>query len=115
MVCVGHGERETARKWKEENSFPYSVLLDPGLELYRDLGMKRSAMIGQAFNFWSFAEDYLAGRQIPTIIEGENMDVMGGDFITDSSGKLVLSHKMEDGHVRDRPSLKQALATLDAC
>lgn len=112
---VGNGKRETAMKWKDENNFPYPVVLDSDLDLYRELGMKRSAMIWQAPNFWGFAEDYLAGRQVPTIIEGEGIHVMGGDFITDSTGKLVFSYKMTDGHIKDRPALNQILATLDAC
>lgn len=115
MVVVGNGKRETAGKWKESNKFPYPIVLDPDLDFYRELGMKRSAMIWQACNFWGFAEDYLAGRQMPSVIDGEGMHVMGGDFIADSSGKLVYTHRMTDGAVKDRPALDQIFATLDTC
>ena len=82
---MGNGTRESAKEWKETNGFPYQIVLDPSLNFYRELGVNRSAMIWQASNFWGFAEDFLAGKAVPFIIEGENIHVMGGDFITDSS------------------------------
>ena len=107
MVVVGNGKQETAMKWSKANQFPYQVILDYSLNLYRELGVKRSAMIWQASNFWGFAEDFLAGKQTPAI------HVMGGDFITDSSGKLVFAYGMENGVPKDRPTLDKILATLD--
>lgn len=114
MVVVGNGKQETANTWRERNNFPYQIVLDPLLNFYRELGVKRSAMIWQASNFWGFAEDFLAGKPTPFIIEGEGIHVMGGDFITDSSGNLVFAYKMTDGIPKDRPALNKILATLDA-
>jgi hypothetical protein len=113
VVVVGNGKRETAGTWSETNKFPFPVVLDPHLNLYRELGMKRSAMIWQVSNFWCFAEDHLAGRPTPTIIEGEEIHIMGGDFITNSTGELVFSYKMTDGIPKDRPALEKVLASLD--
>ena len=48
MVVVGNGKQETDMKWREVNKFPYQILLDSPLNLYRELGVKRSAMIWQA-------------------------------------------------------------------
>lgn len=115
MVVVGNGKQETARKWKETNKFPYQVVLDSPLNFYRELGVKRSAMIWQASNFWGFAEDHLAGKPTPFIIEGEGIHVMGGDFITNSTGKLVFAYRMTAGIPKDRPVLDKTLAALDAC
>ena len=111
---MGNGGLETAGEWKKQYGFPYELLLDPELRLYRELGIKRTAMIWQASNFWSFAEDFLAGRQTPTIIPGEGIHVMGGDYIADSSGKVVFAYKMTDGIPKDRPSLDKVMAVLDA-
>ena len=113
MVVVGNGKQETAMKWSKTNQFPYQVILDYSLMFYRKLGMKKSAMIWQASNFWGFAEDFLAGKQMPSIIEGEGIHVMGGDFIADSSGKLVFAHGMKIGIPKDRPTLDMIFATLD--
>lgn len=112
---MGNGKRETAEKWIENNKFPYQLLLDSPLNFYREVGVRRTAKIWQASNFWGFAEDFLAGKPVPFIIEGEGIHVMGGDFVTDSSGKLVFAHCMEDGNPKDRPSLNQIFATLDEC
>lgn len=115
MVVVGNGKQETAGKWRETNKFSYPIVLDPHLNFYRELGVKRSAMIWQASNFWGFAEDFLAGSPTPFIIEGEGIHVMGGDFVTDSSGKVVFAYRMTDGIPKDRPALNEILTTLDAC
>ena len=115
MVVVGNGKQETAMKWRETNKFPYQILLDSPLNLYRELGVKRSAMIWQPSNFYGFAEDFLAGKPTPIIIEGEGIHVMGGDFIVNSSGKLVFAYRMKDGIPKDRPLLEKTLNALDAC
>ena len=114
VVVVGNGKLETAKKWRETNKFPYRILLDSPLNFYRELGVKRSAMIWQASNFWGFAEDFLAGKPTTFIIEGEGVHVMGGDFITDSSGELIFAYRMADGIPKDRPSLNEVLSILSS-
>ena len=114
VVVVGNGKLETAKEWRETNKFPFRILLDSPLNFYRELGVKRTAMIWQASNFWGFAEDFLAGKPMPFIIEGEGIHVMGGDFITDSSGKLIFAYRMTDGIPKDRPALKNVLSTLSS-
>ena len=111
-MVVGNGGLKTAEEWKKRNGFPYQVVLDPELNLYRELGMKRTALIWQALNFCNFAEDFLAGKQMPIAIPGEGIHVMGGDYVTDSSGKVVFAHYMTEAIPRDRPSLDKILAVM---
>ena len=61
-----------------------------------------------------FAEDFLAGKPTPIIIEGEGIHVMGGDFIVNSSGKLVFAYRMKDGIPKDRPLLEKTLNALES-
>ncbi len=106
--------QEKATKWMDANKFPFPVLADPQLEFYRSLGLRRSAK--RTFRLETFAK-YAAcvAANVPFSpsmpYAGDDLYFMAGDFIADSSGKLIYAYNAQDAH--DRPSVEEILGSLD--
>lgn len=45
MVVIGMGATETARRFKEQQKLPFTVLVDKKRESYRMLGLKRGSLM----------------------------------------------------------------------
>ena len=112
MVIVGFGPEANAKDWKERNEFPCQMVADVEAKIYRELGLKRkvAGVWGVPLLIY-FAEKQAAGNLSFAHYAGDDSVLLGGDFITDSSGKLVWAHIMED--VTDRPSVDTIVAALD--
>ncbi len=112
---VGIGTQSNAKEWKEANKdqFPYPLILDEEVAFYRKLGIRRSVT-----GVWTipvlidFAEKHLAGTLTLEHFEGDDVHVLAGDFISDSSGKMILAYCSASSD--DRPSVKTIIAALDA-
>ena len=89
--------------------------MDPQLELFRELGLRRSVkktfkleiMAKYATNI---AANIPIGPSRP--YPGDDLYFMAGDFIADSSGKLVYAYNAQ--HAHDRPCIEDILSSLDA-
>lgn len=115
VVLVGIGKLSNAREWKEANRvrFPYPLVLDPETKLYRELGQKRSvAGVWMMSALVDFAEQEVAGTLVLEHFEGDDVNLLAGDFISDPSGTLILAHV--GTAYNDRPSIEAILAALDA-
>ena len=113
MVLVSFGKLSNVREWWEANSvkFPFQMVLDPEMKLYRELGLKRSvAKVWSVSILVDFAEREMAGTAPLPHFEGDDVHLLGGEFISDSSGKLVVTFS---GAGYTRPSTDEILATLD--
>ncbi len=115
VVMVGFGVESNAKEWMKANSskFPFPFVLDPEFKLYRELGIKRSvAGVWTVPILVGFAENLLAGTLNVDHFEGDDVHVLAGNYITDSSGKLVLAYSGETSE--DRPSIQDILTALDS-
>lgn len=93
VVMVGFGPN--GKEWMEANKvdFPFPLFLDPETKLYRDLGLKRSvAKVWTLPILVDFAERIIAGTLNVHHPDGDDVHMLGGDYITDSSGNLVLAY-----------------------
>lgn len=101
-----------AKEWLEMHQLPYPLLVDPELKLFKELGLKRSVKkVWGIKTMVSYAEERLAGVVASRAYEGDDVHLMAGDYISDSTGKLVFSYNGTDS--QDRPSTKQLLSALD--
>lgn len=110
-MAVARGTREAGLKWLEERKFPFPLLLDQGRALYRQLGLRR--YLPESFNlplFWKYAENQVVNGDDRLAVPGEDLTVMGGDFIVDSSGKLIFAHCSR--HQYDRSKVEDILQCL---
>lgn len=113
IVVVARGTEVSAKRWLESNDFPCSMVLDFEMKMYRELGLKRSvAGVWNISALVAYAEEKVAGKLDTTRYEGDDIHIMGGDFVTDSSGTLRMAYCSSDS--QDRPSVDAILAALDA-
>ena len=114
VAIVAFATPETAKEWMDANQFPYPMVADPKLEFYRALGLRRS-MKGTfkmellvKYAAYVVANIPIGSRPYP----GDDLYFMAGDFIADSSGKLVYAYNAQ--HAHDRPSIEEILSCLDS-
>ena len=82
------------------------LYLDPEQRLYHQLGLgRRCTVLGTPF-ISSYARMRLLGVKIPPVYPGDDILLMGGDFILDQSGKLIYSYKTQEN---ERPTVGELL------
>ena len=87
------------------------MLLDEERALYKAFGLRKSVL-----SVWSiesmayYAEQKCAGRTLYPMEEGDDPHQLGGDFVINKDGKMVLLHKST--HPTDRPSVNTLLDSL---
>ena len=106
------GIRESALKWFEEKQFKgFPLLLDPGKVFYRHLGLQRS--VKKVWNLrimQLYAEERLAGVAPSPHYSGDDVHLMGGDFILNSSGVMLYAYHSKDS--QDRPDVGTLLSFI---
>ena len=108
---VASGAREGGIKWIEEYSCSLPLLLDRKQLLYKYFGMRRLVQAAWDINvFIGYAEAVVKGRVDRMGYSGDDVTVIGGDFITESSGKLVFSYRSKEQY--DRPEVDDLLSFL---
>ncbi|CAL8392721.1 unnamed protein product [Gadus morhua 'NCC'] len=89
------------------------MLLDPQRTIYRAFGLGSSYAKVLKFDFLlQMAECKVAGRELPDVPHSLLGDIwqMGGDFLLDQEGKVLLSHPSQ--HPLDRPAMADLLAAM---
>ena len=112
VLAVAKMLRETALEYQSKNALTnVAFLLDPDRKLYRQFGLRRSVV-----KTWKAAmlmtHTHRAVAKLPPALagKGDDMNVMGGDFILDSSGTLVYSYICKVP--RDRPEIADLLEVI---
>lgn len=111
VVMVLKGTQSSAKEWMDIYKFPYPLFLDPELEFFKELGLKRSlTRVWRLPILIGYAEDHVAGVAFTPPWEGDDIHLTAGDYVADSSGKLVYAFNASHSH--DRPSTEQILGAL---
>lgn len=111
IVVVASGTREGGLKWLETYGSPFPLLLDRDLVLYRMFGIRRLINAAWDLNvFVAYAEATAGGRVDNIAYDGDDVTVIGGDFIADASGKLLYSYRSKEQY--DRPGVEDLLQVL---
>ncbi|GFR76811.1 selenoprotein L [Elysia marginata] len=113
VLLVSFGEEYGAKRWLEETGSSFDMVLDPQRKIYQAFGLNRSVS-----KVWSiecmcfYAEKLIQGRTFPTPLENVHDDPqqMGGDFILDAAGTVILTHCSKISS--DRPSMETLLSVL---
>lgn len=108
---VSFGTQEKAVAWITDTKCQFPMLLDADRHLYRALGLKRSvSKVWTVSSLLYYAEQKLAGRKLMSMLENDDPHQLGGDFIVDPSGKLVMVYLSKTS--TDRPSVDFLLSVL---
>ena len=113
VVVVARGSRDGGLRWLEETKLPFPMLTDCDRVLYRHFGLRRLVQI--AFNlplFQSYADAVVDGGRVDRMPYGsDDYTVIGGDFVVDSTGNVMYSHRCKEQY--DRPEVATLLNSLD--
>lgn len=100
-------------KMLRDIELPYPLLLDERREAYTAWGMGRTNLFG------AMLSPSLNARYLRLLLRGErflgfapDMFQLGGDFVVDRSGRVILAHRMRSNG--DRAPVAQLIAALTA-
>ncbi len=112
LVVVARGTTASAGKWIEYTKLiMFPLLLDFSLELYRHFGLKRSvAAVWSVPTLLSYAEEKAGGVPPAPSYPGDDIHVLGGDFIINNSGRLVYAYLSKFSS--DRPKVDDVFQTI---
>ena len=108
---ASNGIRDSGLEFIKSTSLTFPLLLDGTREFYRRLGLKRSIKA-----VWSvptlkyYAEEKVAEVPPTPALVGDDLHVMGGDFVVDREGKLVYAYPSKTSS--DRPTIDKVLEEL---
>ncbi len=110
-MVVARGTADSARKWLEYTKVSFPLLLDFGLELYRQFGLKRSVeAVWSISTLLAYAEEKVDGVPPAPSYTGDDIHVLGGDFIVDNKGQLLYSYLSKFSS--DRPKVDHVFQTI---
>ena len=113
MVIVARATEADASRFVEQYKYPFQLLLDLPMRFYRELGLRRSVKkVWGVQSVVDYAEYKIAGVPRYPPYPGDDIHVMGGDFMVDSSGMLVFVSPSV--LPKDRPTVQQILDSLDS-
>ena len=113
VVVVYCGTQQNGLTWLQKTGCPFLHLLDPDKILYRQVGLRRFLKNTVCVEtFIRYADQLVAGTWPPKHLPvsdypGTDIAVMGGDFIVDSTGKLLYAHHSKNQY--DRPNIETLL------
>uniref|UniRef100_A0A3Q3GNH0 Selenoprotein L n=1 Tax=Labrus bergylta TaxID=56723 RepID=A0A3Q3GNH0_9LABR len=114
VLVVSFGGVEGAQLWKEQTGCTYDMLLDPQRKVYRSFGLGSSYAKVMRFGcLLQYSEYGAVGIDFPDVPPRLMEDIyqMGGDFVLDEAGKVLLSHPSKNPH--DRPTVSDILQAVD--
>lgn len=114
VLVVAFGGMEGAQVWLEQTGCTFDMLLDPQRKVYRTFGLGSSYSKVMKFGcLLKYSEYGAADRDFPDVPRHllEDIYQMGGDFLLDEAGKVLLSHPCKTP--MDRPTVKAILQAVD--
>uniref|UniRef100_A0A3B4TM56 Selenoprotein L n=1 Tax=Seriola dumerili TaxID=41447 RepID=A0A3B4TM56_SERDU len=95
VLVVSFGSLEGAQLWLEQTGCTFDMLLDPQRKIYRSFGLGSSYAKVMKFGcLLQYSEYGAVKRDFPDVPPRllEDIYQMGGDFLLDEAGKVLLSH-----------------------
>uniref|UniRef100_A0AAV2K7T2 Selenoprotein L n=1 Tax=Knipowitschia caucasica TaxID=637954 RepID=A0AAV2K7T2_KNICA len=114
VLVVSFSVLEGAQIWLEQTGCTLPMLLDQQRSIYRSFGLVSSYSKVMRFGcLLSYSEFGAVDRDFPEIPPRllEDLYQMGGDFLIDETGKVILSHASKTP--LDRPSVEDILKAAD--
>ncbi|KAM7396018.1 hypothetical protein PAMA_007345 [Pampus argenteus] len=115
VLVVSFGSVVGARLWLEQTGCTFDMLLDPQRKIYRSFGLGSSYAKVMKFScLLQYGEYGAVDRDFPDIPPHllEDIYQMGGDFVLDEAGKVLLSHPCLTP--LDRPAVTDVLQAAEA-
>lgn len=110
VLIISFSVLEGAQIWLEQTGCKFPMLLDQQRTIYRSFGLSSSYSKVMRFRcLLTYSEYGAVDRDLPDIPPRllEDLYQMGGDFLIDESGKVILCHACKTP--LDRPSVEDIL------
>jgi len=108
-VVISYGSASNVAQWKQDTKCPFDVYRDPDRRLYNLFGLELSIKrVWGTDTICFYATEKVCGRKLHKMTGDDDPHQMGGDFILDSQGKVVLHYASQTPS--DRPSVDLLLA-----
>lgn len=113
VLVVSFSPPDRIRPFLEKYPQPFPVVSDPGFEAYRafSLGRTRWTSFFRPAIVWHYLKLIFRGWKPTKTGENDDLLQLGGDFLLDAAGMVVLAHPSRDA--TDRPSPATLLAALE--
>ncbi|KAM3603393.1 uncharacterized protein V6R79_021384 [Siganus canaliculatus] len=114
VLVVAFGGQEGAKFWLEQTRCVFDLVLDPQRKIYRSFGLGSSyAKVIKFDILLQYSEFGAVDRDFPEVPPRLSEDIyqMGGNFLLDEAGKVILCHPCKNP--LDRPSVKEILQAAD--
>lgn len=109
IATISFGTAYWSKVWLQETQSPFPFLLDQELVAYRAFGLKHSALRAWSpRNLLYYAKARLQGQK--TLGNRGDTHQLGGDFVVDGNGRILLAHPSRDPV--DRPSISELLQAV---
>uniref|UniRef100_A0A3Q0RKV2 Selenoprotein L n=1 Tax=Amphilophus citrinellus TaxID=61819 RepID=A0A3Q0RKV2_AMPCI len=103
---------EGAQLWLEQTGCTFDILLDPQRKVYRSFGLGSSYIKVMKFDCLLQYSNYVAANiDFPDFPNVCLSFQLGGDFLLDDAGKVLLSHPSKNP--LDRPTVEDVLQAVD--
>ncbi len=99
---------EFAERYVEETGWPWTMLVDRDRKAYQDYGLVRGskwAVLGP--QLWPGYLKLIFSRAARVEKPHDDVYQLGGDFVIDREGRIVLAHRSRNP--LDRPSMQELL------
>ena len=108
---VAQGLRESGLQWKKDYGLPFKLVVDRDMVFYQQFGLRREVKLVWNLEIFTFyAAKVIDGRKDNMPYEGDDLTVMGGDFIVRQDGEVIFAH-VQTGQF-DRPQVTDFLSCL---
>lgn len=114
VLVISFSSLEGARVWLEQTGCSLTMLLDPQRKIYRSFGLGSSYSKVMKFGcLLQYSEYGAVDRDFPDVPPRllEDLYQMGGDFLIDEAGKVILC--LPSKTPLDRPSVEDILQAAD--
>ena len=108
IIIISYGNAEAVAQWKEETKCSFAVYRDPERKLYDMFGLEQSIKrVWNCQTIWNYAAMKVKGDRLPVMSNDDDPHQMGGDFIIDEHGTVLLHYASK--LPTDRPSIEKLL------
>ncbi len=109
IATISFGTEYWSRIWLQETQSPFPFLIDQERRAYRAYGLESSVLRAWSpRNLLFYLKAKLQGRE--TLGNRGDTHQMGGDFVVDGNGRILLAHPSRDPV--DRPSIAELLQVV---
>ena len=110
-MLLSNGTRESGLVWRKETPSKFPAYADPQWTVYRQLGLRRYFSILSTTVMCTYGERRMQGIPFQQITyEGDDLLIMGGDFIVRNDGKVMFAFQQKMPN--ERPTVEELLSSL---